>query len=70
MLFPETVTDRGYKLEPEAALKQPEVGLRSVSREASEPVDGEVGLGFTAAALGSVRWKEKELGPRWFLSAS
>lgn len=64
MLFPETVT------EPEAALKQPEVGLRSVSREASEPADGEVGLGFTAAPLGSVGWKEKGLGPRWFLSAS
>lgn len=54
MLFPETVTDRGDKLEPEAALKQPEVGLSSVSREASEPAGGEVGLGFTAAALGSV----------------
>lgn len=70
MLFPKTVTDPGYKLEPEAALKQPEVGLRSVSREASDPADGEVGLGFTAVALSSVGWKEKELGPWWFLSGS
>lgn len=70
MLFPETVTDGRYKLEPEAAPKQPEAGLRSVSSEASEPADGEVGLGFTAVALGSVGWKEKEPGPWWFPSAS
>lgn len=51
VLFPETVADRGFELESEAALKQPDVGLRSISKKASEMADSEVGLGFTRVEL-------------------
>lgn len=63
MVFPGTVTDRGYEPVPEAAVKQPEMGLckRSVFRISSVLelvawfgfIDEKLGLEFTLAALGS-----------------
>lgn len=73
MVFPGTVTNRGYELESEAALKQPEMGLwkRSFFRISSvlELVawygfdSKRLGLEFTLAALGSVGWNEMKPGP-------
>lgn len=55
MLFPETVIEPGCKLEPEAELKQPDVGLCSATRKASELADSEVGIGSMIVEFGSVR---------------
>lgn len=55
MLFPETVINPGWRVEPEAELKQPDVRLCSATKKASELADSELGLGSMLVEFGSVR---------------